>query len=414
MGSGLRSSLLLLPLFLCACHLAQPTQQEEYRYSGGAFQFRFTILHRMIGSDGILWRMDPTNCPFDLHKAEQVIESALARWNVPGACSFRRAEEGETATLTIGWRGTNHRSSCVSFGISAEMLAHIAAAPRSGDDTPWSIHLNTNLDWTLGKPTSKPTLKPTPAARGLRAIRSIEPQLEKVIVHEAGHILGLGHVPLKSSVMHPVHPEARATPGELDLDGIHSLYGSDAAAASDDLEICCVDPQGKPHRAAPTIRGVAPAGRVRVHLFDIDDDGKEEMVLLGVGYPTDGSGLLVLDFGSGAVLERTTGPFPGMLGGNLPLAVGRVSNGDRVLAQQPNRPQGGYHAVVYLGQTRQLRALSEGEKWYPLVGGGGGGDEDGDGELDQAIVGIVEEGLADLDGDGIDELVRRGPADPQP
>jgi hypothetical protein len=45
---------------------------------------------------------------------------------------------------------------------------------------------------------------------------------------------------------------------------------------------------------------------------------------------------------------------------------------------------------------------------------GGGGDEDGDGQLDQVIVGVPEEGLADLDGDGIDELVRRGSADRQP
>ena len=402
------TALLLLPLLLCACQLGQHSQPEQYEYVGDALPFRFSILHRMVGADGILWRMDPTNCPFDPRKAEQVIESALARWNLPGTCSFRRAREGEPVTLTIGWRGKNHGHSCVSFGISTELIAHIAAAPESGDATAWSIHLNTQLDWTLEK---SPT-KPTPVGRGLRVVSRIEPQLGKLIMHEAGHILGLGHVPVKRSVMHPIHPEAGSAPCDLDLDGIYSLYGNDVDAGPNDLEVCCVDPQGKPHLAAPTIRGLAPAGRVRVHLFDIDGDGRDEMVLLGVGRPTEGSGLLVLDFGSGALLEKSTGPFPGLLAGHLPLAVGRVSNGDRVLAQQPKRQQGGYHAVVYPAQGPPLRPLAPGEKWHSMAGGGG--DEDGDGQLDQVIVGVPEEGLADLDGDGIDELVRRGSADRQP
>jgi len=103
--------------------------------------------------------------------------------------------------------------------------------------------------------------------------------------------------------------------------------------------------------------------------------------------------------GLGALLEKSTGPFPGLMAGHLPLAVGRVSNGDRVLAQQPKRRQGGYHAVVYPAQGPPLRPLAPGEKWHSMAGGGG--DEDGDGQLDQAIVGIPEEGLADLDGDGV-------------
>ena len=352
--------------------------------------------------------MDPSDCPFDTVQAEEVIESALAKWKLPGTCSFRRADEGESANLTIGWRGANHGHFCVSFGVSSELLAHIAASPESGDATDWSIHLNTSLDWTLEKTTTNFP----PGGLGRNAVSRIEPQLGKVVVHEAGHILGLGHVPLKGSVMHPIQPEAGSTPSDLDLDGIQSLYGSAEEAGPDDLEICCVDPQGKPHLAAPIIRGLAPAGRVRVHLFDIDDDGRDEMVLLGMGRPTDGSGLLILDFGSGALLQKSTGPFPGLLAGDLPLAVGRISNGDRVLAQQPQRKQGGYHAVVYPAQGPPLRALSAGEKWLSLAGGGG--DEDGDGQLDQVIGGIGQEGMADLDGDGIYELVRRGSADRQP
>jgi len=53
-----------------------------------------------------------------------------------------------------------------------------------------------------------------------------------------------------------------------------------------------------------------------------------------------------------------------------------------------------------------LRPLLPGERWKSASGGGG--DEDGDGTLDQPISGVAECGWADLDGDGVKELIRRG------
>ncbi|MEE2857151.1 MAG: matrixin family metalloprotease [Planctomycetota bacterium] len=397
----------LLLMIGSSCHILDPSTSSGDPYSGNAYRFPYGVMHRITGADGILWQLDPAGCPLDSELAEEAIETAMESWNLAGTCSFRRAEPTQEATLTISWKDADHGRPCVRFGISSELVAHIATAPTSGDPTPFSIHLNASVDWTL----EKSPVKVAPSGTGLNVGMRFHPSLPAVMAHEAGHVLGLGHVLVEGSVMQPVPLDALGSPGEADLLAVRSLYGGGDASGADDLEICCVDPQGKPHLAAPIIRGLTPRDRVRIHLFDIDLDGRDEIVLLGRGRATDGSGLLILKFGDGALLERTIGPFPGALSGNLPLAVGKIGNGDTVLAQHPDDSKPRYHALVFPIGGPPLRPLLPGERWNSVSGGGG--DEDGDGTLDQPITGIAEcgiadYGMADLDGDGVMEWIRRG------
>ncbi len=406
--SVIRRWWVLLPLMIASsCHTLDPPVSSDEPYSGNAYRFPYSVMHRITGADGILWQLDPAGCPIDAELAEGAIEAAMGSWNLAGTCSFRRAEATEEATLTISWKDADHGRPCASFGISSELVAHIATAPTSGDPTPFSIHLNASVNWTLEKTPGKTV----PSGTGLNVGMRFHPSLPAVMAHEAGHVLGLGHVLVEGSVMQPVHIDAVGSPGEQDLLAVYSLYGGGDTSGADDLEICCLDPQGKPHLAAPIIRGLTPSDRVRIHLFDIDLDGRDEIVLLGRGRATDGSGLLVLEFGEGALLERTIGPFPGALSGSLPLAVGKLGNGDTVLAQHPDETKQRYHALVFPVSGPPLRPLLPGERWHSISGGGG--DEDGDGTLDQPISGIADCGsadcgMADLDGDGVRELIRRG------
>ena len=393
---------LLLLMVASSCNIMDPAARSDDPYSGIAYRFPYRVMHRITGADGILWQLDPSGCPLDSEMAEAAIETAMQSWNLAGTCSFRRAEATEAATVTISWKDADHGRPCVRFGISSELVAHIATAPTSGDPTPFSIHLNASVDWTL----EKAPVKMARSGTGLNVAMRFQPSLPAVIAHEAGHVLGLGHVLTEGSVMHPLHLEAAGSPGEPDLMAVRSLYGGGDTSSADDMEICCVDPQGKPHLAAPIIRGLTPCDRVRIHLFDIDSDGTDEIVLLGRGRASDGSGLLFLKFKAGALLERTIGPFPGALSGSLPLAVGKNGGGDTVLAQNPDATKRSYLALVIPVGGPPLRPLLPGERWESTSGGGG--DEDGDGTLDQPISGVAECGWADLDGDGVKELIRRG------
>lgn len=377
-------------------------QQRPSDPTALAFAYPYGVIDRIDGADGILWYHDRTDCPVDPEQAEIVIEDALEAWHFPGTCSFRRASSVEEAVLTIGWRSSDHGSPCFRFGVGEALIAHRVTSPRSGDQTPYSIHLNAGVSWRLDESPEEP-VSPLP---GLRINPRSRPRLASVIVHEAGHVLGLGHVANKKSVMHPLQGEAASEPAAVDLMAVQSLYGGGGEAVTDaDLRIHCVAPDGELHLAAPVIRGLAPEKLVRVHAVDLDGDDREELLLLGIGRPAEGTGLLILTFEEGALLNRTLGPFPGMLDGTRPLAFGRTTSGDSVLAQ-PVGQQGRYHAILLLAGRPPLRVLPPQASWFSIDGGGG--DVDGDGVLDSPIHGMSSVKSADLDGDGTDELVLQG------
>ncbi|MGE4620295.1 MAG: matrixin family metalloprotease [Planctomycetota bacterium] len=384
-----------------------PTVGFDDFYDGPAFVYPFSVLSRVAGADGILWQHDRTDCPFDVDRAERIIEKALAEWNFPGICSFRRAETDEEATLTIGWRQPEHGNSCYRFGLGGALVAHRVSSPRSGDSTPLSIHLNLAVPWDLVAETKEDAEIKTTRNKplGLRTRETPRPVLESVIVHESGHVLGLGHTVQSGSVMKALQGEAAERPGLCDVLGIQSLYGGGDAVGPADLQILCVAPDGALHLAAPVIRGLAPMDRVRVHAADLDGDDRSELLLLGRGRPADGTGLLILSFGNGALLEQTLGPFPGALDGNRPLAIGRTYSGDAVLAQ-PVGQKGRYHGILLPAGRPPMKLLPREMSWASVAGGGG--DENGDGIIDTVITGIASVREADLDGDGLVERILRG------
>ncbi len=399
---GNRGSLVwfLVLFLLVSCRSLEQSEPID-RYIGPAFVYPFTVLDRVAGADGILWQHDRTDCPVDVEIAESIIEEALGYWSFPGTCSFRRAKIDEEATLTIGWRASDHGSRCYRFGISEALVAHRVRSPRSGDQTLLSIHLNVGVQWSLDD-SEEPTEKPAP---GLRVRNKSHPRLKSVIVHEAGHVLGLAHAVQGDSVMRALQGDAAAKPGVSDLIGVQSLYGGGEGAGSADLQIFCVAPDGQLHLAAPIIRGLAPPDRVRVHSADLDGDDRDELLLVGRGRPGEGTGLLILIFGAGALLERSLGPFPGMLDGERPLAIGRTASGDAVLAQ-PVGKEGKYHSILLTAGRPPLKTLPRQTRWVSVAGGGG--DADGDGLLDSLITGIPAVRTADLDGDGSAETILRG------
>lgn len=133
--------------------------------------------------------------------AEQVwvaeVAAALRTWEHAfveaglGARRFVRVNRREDARVVIGFRAADHADDCdIGFSRPDDTLGHAfeyAHACLAGE-----IHLNAGLTWVLNGATRE----------GVYDVRT-------VVVHELGHLLGLGHVDRADHVMSPAYSGPR-------------------------------------------------------------------------------------------------------------------------------------------------------------------------------------------------------------
>ncbi|MAJ28775.1 hypothetical protein CBD41_05110 [bacterium TMED181] len=397
-ATDLHRTLFLILIMLSACSLPADREQVRLPLDEDGYAYPFKVLHRLPGTARIPWAHDPVDCPVEQEIATGLIDQALSRWNQIGSIGFERVSEISEAQLIVRWKDRGDRSSA-RFGNTESVLAQVV---RPEDSGVWQMVLNSSLKWNLGKVEPRSTAV---KAAGPRYPKLPDPHLYSVILHEAGHVLGLGHVDHEDSVMQPLQGHTVEVPSAEDRAGIHSLYGSDSPADSNDLQILCKNPTGDLWLAAPILRDLIPENRVRVHVVDLDGDKRDEILLIQSGKASrPGTGLLLLSFDERGLLRETVGPLPAVIDGNLPLCYGRTDTGDGVLAQPMG--DGRYRALLFSGGKLPVRPWSPEVSWESR--GGGGGDKDGDGVLDHPIQGLKILGKCDIDGDGKPEYLSRG------
>ncbi|MDC0852714.1 matrixin family metalloprotease [Planctomycetota bacterium] len=361
------------------------------------YVYPFSVIGRMEGVADIRWVHDSVDCPVEVGLATTVMKTALNSWAKSETCRFTELDVITDADVVVTWQSRSVDKGA-RFGSTESILAQVV---KGEVGSPTRIVLNSALQWNLGEPDSKPEVSATKP----RFPELPNPHLHSVIVHEMGHVLGLGHVSKSGSVMRPLQGNEALNPGSSDLAGVHSLYGNNQPASTSDLMISCRDLKGELHLAAPILRALAPKNSVAVYVVDFDGDQKEEILLVQSAASTDpGSGLLLLTFDERSLLKKTLGPLSGLMDGCAAIAIGRTSSGDAVLAQSLDGEK--YHALVFKAGRLPAIPWSVGVTWESLKGGGG--DRDGDGILDSPIIGIEQLGNIDIDGDGIFEVISRG------
>lgn len=313
----------------------------------------FTLRGRWPDPSRLTYRVEDRPGPVAAEAFAAAIAEACAAWTSTGLVGLVPAADGAEADVTLGWR-RGHHGACEPF--SADSAVAHSGPVRSGT----FVHFDAGREWS------------TDGAQGNTVYGTA--------LHELGHVLGLGHSHAADAVMRT--GVVRAVPlSDSERFGLQTLYGGGDDAPGD---VRVQSTSGEPRRTM--LRGVAPSGRSEFAVFDTDGDAKDELLV----WRTDREGLgqlMIYHFGSGLQVQRTTGPFLGVISPSAEYAVLRTAKGHRVLVSQFSN---GKRSARHFDEHGVLRPFS-----MHLVG---------DEELGAARAnGLPRTG--DLDGDGERERV---------
>ncbi|XP_028762588.1 metalloendoproteinase 1-MMP [Neltuma alba] len=135
-----------------------------------------------------------------------VFERSFSRWASVIPVKFQETSRYESADIRIGFYHRNHGDGEPFDGVLG-ILAH-AFCPENG-----RFHLDAAETWSVDFERDK---------------SKVAVDLESVVTHEIGHILGLAHSSVKGAVMYPsLKPRTKKVDLKIDdVEGVQALYGS--------------------------------------------------------------------------------------------------------------------------------------------------------------------------------------------
>lgn len=158
------------------------------------------------GTQTLTYAFDPSENLDDATK--QVFANAFNQWSKVTTITFTEATSYSSSDIKIGFYSGDHGDGEAFDGVLGT-LAH-AFSPTDG-----RLHLDKAEDWVVNGDVTESSL-------------SNAVDLESVVVHEIGHLLGLGHSSIEEAIMYPTI-SSRTKKVELesdDIEGIQMLYGS--------------------------------------------------------------------------------------------------------------------------------------------------------------------------------------------
>lgn len=328
---------------------------------------------RLEGGPRLRLALDLEGCPVPPERFVASVDAAVESWNATGLAELERVTAEGEPDARLSWHRGKH-GACMAFGHDSS-VAH--AGPLA---IPSFVHLDAARDWSE-EPGGLP--------------------LDQVVLHEVGHLLGLDHVTDPAAVMHANYDRRRAVPATSDLAGLGSLYGGLEDGPGD--VYARLESGGE---LQPLLRRAAPVGQTGVAAWDVDHDGRDELLL----WRTDPAGhgrLTAFHFGRAMELDRSEGPMVGCVVPGARVVFGTDAEGQGMLVSVL---ESGHYYARRFTQGALPEVLHEDlplgveTEWGLVLL-----DEDTDGVLDEMPADWgTETASGDLDGDGeLEEIVVR-------
>ncbi|MFH1380118.1 MAG: matrixin family metalloprotease [bacterium] len=166
---------------------------------------------------GVLWPVAKIPLPFYIHSSVNstqngVIQSGYNVWTMVETTRFEFSYQG-TSSAAIGEEDGINTS---GFGTALQFGSSLAVTftwydPSTDEITDADIEFNSSIDWASGF------------------------DLMTVAIHEAGHVLGLGHETTEEAIMQPIYFGVNQQLFEDDIEGVSSLYPGSKSFSSDNI-----------------------------------------------------------------------------------------------------------------------------------------------------------------------------------
>ena len=202
----------------------------------------YTVRGRWEDPLGLSYRIEADGGPLEPALFERLVHDAVAAWNDTGLVRMSPAPEGAEPHFFLRWGAAASADNPGGFG-------HDTSVAMTGPvEAGTFVAFDPERAWQEGQGEGA--------------------SFSQAVLHELGHVLGLGHSSWSAALMYSAREFAASEIGPADLAGLEALYGEASGSVGDWV----VD-------GRLAVRGTPALAESSWGIFDTDGDGDDELMV---------------------------------------------------------------------------------------------------------------------------------------